>query len=182
GLMTRALPIARELASRGHQVVFCSPAPAPSRLLADAGFENLVPAHPIYDIVAVDRGVGRFFAARGWRRRGHTTIGFLTKLLPALPIRSAQDARDIWNMRHAGAILGLLNEGFVRANCESLKALIAACGADVVVDFWNGFAVVAPRALGKPLVTVIQADAHPASNGFVWWKPAPATIPNPVAV
>jgi hypothetical protein len=39
-----------------------------------------------------------------------------------------------------------------------------------------------PRALGKPLVTVIQADAHPASRGFVWWKPRPASIPSPVPI
>ncbi len=35
GLLTRSLPIARELAEHGHQVVFCSPAKAPSRLIAE---------------------------------------------------------------------------------------------------------------------------------------------------
>jgi len=46
GLLTRSLPIARELKGSGHTVRFCSPARAPSRLLADAGFENVLPGHP----------------------------------------------------------------------------------------------------------------------------------------
>lgn len=31
GLLTRSLPIARELAGRGHEVAFCNPARAPSQ-------------------------------------------------------------------------------------------------------------------------------------------------------
>jgi UDP:flavonoid glycosyltransferase YjiC (YdhE family) len=51
---------------------------------------------------------------------------------------------------------------------------------DVVVDFWNPFAAIAARAASKPLVTVIQADAHPASNGFIWWRDPPPDVPTPV--
>jgi UDP:flavonoid glycosyltransferase YjiC (YdhE family) len=48
---------------------------------------------------------------------------------------------------------------------------------DVIVDFWNPFACLAARAVQKPLVTVIQADLHPASQGFIWWKePAPDMV------
>ena len=36
---------------------------------------------------------------------------------------------------------------------------------DAVVDFWNPFAVMAARWRGVPVVTVIQADAHPSSGG-----------------
>src|SRR5687768_18014840 len=32
-----------------------SPAQAPSRLIADAGFENLVPKHPIYDLMGANQ-------------------------------------------------------------------------------------------------------------------------------
>jgi len=42
---------------------------------------------------------------------------------------------------------------------------MAECEADVVVDFWNPFAVMAARAAQKPVVTVIQADAHPLAGG-----------------
>jgi UDP:flavonoid glycosyltransferase YjiC (YdhE family) len=43
GLLTRSMPIATELAQHGHEVIFCSPAKAPSRLIAEAGFANLLP-------------------------------------------------------------------------------------------------------------------------------------------
>jgi MGT family glycosyltransferase len=53
-------------------------------------------------------------------------------------------------------------------------------GADLIVDSWNISACLAARALGKPLVSIIQADMHPANRGFVWWKEPPADIPSPV--
>ena len=56
GLLTRSLPIARELATHEHIVFFCSPAKAPSRLIAEAGFENLLPRHPIYSEKAMRDG------------------------------------------------------------------------------------------------------------------------------
>jgi len=85
-------------------------------------------------------------------------------------------------MDHAAAIMGMLNPGFVRACCDAMKELMTECGARVVVDFWNPFAVIAARALDIPLVTIIQADAHPGSRGFMWWEPAPENIPTVVPV
>jgi UDP:flavonoid glycosyltransferase YjiC (YdhE family) len=38
----------------------------------------------------------------------------------------------------------------------------------------------AARVLKKTLVTVIQADGHPAGKGFIWWKPPPKRIPTVV--
>ena len=52
GLLTRALPVASELAARGHAVTFCSPGPAPGLLVAEAGFGNLLPHHPLYAVLA----------------------------------------------------------------------------------------------------------------------------------
>jgi UDP:flavonoid glycosyltransferase YjiC (YdhE family) len=40
GLLTRSLPIARELRDRGYQVTFCTSTPAPKRVISDAGFDN----------------------------------------------------------------------------------------------------------------------------------------------
>lgn len=185
GLLTRSLPIARQLATNGHKILFCSPAPAPSRLIAEAGFENRIPKHPIYELVARGqslRGLISFIASHQWKERYGNIFDFLRKLILALPIKSTPDTLEIWNTDHAGALMGMLNEGFVRANCEALKELIEECGPDVIVDFWNPFAVIAARSLQKPLITVIQADAHPASQGFIWWKTPPATIPTPVPV
>ena len=41
GLPTRLLPIARALADRGHEVAVFNPAPAPSKLIDEAGLQNL---------------------------------------------------------------------------------------------------------------------------------------------
>jgi hypothetical protein len=185
GLLTRSLPIAQELAANRHQISFCSPAPSPSRLIAEAGFENVIPRHPLYDFVArgqSPRGLMRFIVSGEWRGRYAGIFDFLRRLLLALPIKSTPDTLEVWNTDHAGALMGMLNEGFVRANCEALKELIEQREPDVIVDFWNPFAVIAARSLQKPLITVIQADAHPASQGFIWWKASPAAIPTPVPV
>jgi MGT family glycosyltransferase len=48
GLPTRLVPIARELADRGHEVAVFNPAPAPAKLIEDAGLKNLhVPPRPV---------------------------------------------------------------------------------------------------------------------------------------
>ena len=185
GLLTRSLPIARQLAGHGHSILFCSPARAPSQLIAEAGFENLVPKHPIYDLMGTDqnlKGLIKFITSGRHKQRYGNLFNFLRQLIPALPIKSAPKTREVWNVDHTGAIMGMLNEGFVRANCEALINVMADCAADVVVDFLNPLAVIAARALQKPLVTVIQANFHPDSDGFIWWKTPPPDIPTPVPV
>ena len=48
GLPTRLVPIARVLADRGHEVAVFNPAPAPAKLIEDAGLLNLpVPPRPM---------------------------------------------------------------------------------------------------------------------------------------
>lgn len=42
GLLARTVPVGRELATRGHEVAFCNPAPAPSAVVHEAGLANLV--------------------------------------------------------------------------------------------------------------------------------------------
>ena len=185
GLLTRSLPVADELARRGHEIAFCSPSPAPSRLIDAAGFENLLPRHPIYDLMTLDRtprSLLSFLASGKWKERHGSLPRLIGKLIPALPIRTAPDTARVWSMDHAAAIMGMLNLGFVRACCDAMKELMTECGARVVVDFWNPFAVIAARALDIPVLTIIQADAHPASRGFMWWEPAPENIPTVVPV
>jgi len=126
------------------------------------------------------QGLVRFITSGQWRQRYDNLFRFLSQLIPALPIKSAPNTLEVWNMDHAGALMGLLNEGFVRASCSALQATMVDCGADVVVDFWNPLAVMAARAQNLPVITVIQADAHPASQGFIWWKTPPAHLPTPV--
>jgi hypothetical protein len=76
---------------------------------------------------------------------------------------------------------GMWNEEFVRANVEALVEAIGAYEPDVIVDFWNPFACIAARASHKPLITVIQSDMHPQSQGFIWWKKPPSELhPSPI--
>ena len=58
GLPTRLVPIARALADRGHDVAVFNPAPAPARLIDDAGLANLpIPSRalptPVFDFAQV---------------------------------------------------------------------------------------------------------------------------------
>jgi len=73
------------------------------------------------------------------------------------------------------------NENFVRADVDALIKLIDDYNPDAVVDFWNIGACIAARASHKRLITVIQADVHPESRGFIWWKEPILNIPTPVA-
>lgn len=185
GLLTRSLPIACELRTLGREVVFCTPATAPRQLVAEAGFENAIPQHALYDVIDMEQsidGVSKFLTSRPWKRRKQNVFEFLSELVPALPLKSAPKSWEVWNMDHAGAMMGMLNEGFVRAHCEAFRKLIKCCRVDIMVDFWNPFAVLAARASGKPVITVIQANAHPKGDGFIWWKPPPSVIPTPVDV
>lgn len=43
GLPTRTVPIAVELAKRGHEIAFCNPSEAPRKLIEAAGLKNLPP-------------------------------------------------------------------------------------------------------------------------------------------
>lgn len=183
GLLTRSLPIAHELTARGHRILFCSPAKAPSQMIAEAGFENLLPRHPIYDLVAEGQdltGLIRILTSGRWRENSTNLLEFLYKLILAAPLKSAPQTLEIWNMDHAAALMGMLNPGFVRANCEAFRKLLIDCQADVLVDFWNPFAVIAARSLKIPVIAVIQADAHPDNKGFIWWKTPPTDIPTPI--
>jgi UDP:flavonoid glycosyltransferase YjiC (YdhE family) len=55
GLPSRLLPVAGELRERGHEIAFCNPAPAPSRLIASAGFGNLPIGPPVAPKIVVER-------------------------------------------------------------------------------------------------------------------------------
>jgi UDP:flavonoid glycosyltransferase YjiC (YdhE family) len=183
GLLARTLPVANCLASRGHAVAFCNPAEAPSHLIAEAGFANLIPKHPLYHMLAAKpdaRGMGALLA-RGRREYG-SLLKFLSGLIPAIPTKVAASTSEIWDIGHLGALSGMLHEGFVRASCEGLVALIAEFEPDAVVDAWNPLACIAARASGTPLATIIQADLHPLSRGFIWWKDLPPDLPTPVPV
>ena len=175
GLLTRSLPIAKELRENGHDVLFSSPAKAPSTLIKEAGFENCLPRHPLYQISKLNPKQ-LIKSKNEWGEYGNI-FKFVYELIRAVPIKFAPTSAEMWNMDHAAAMAGMMNENFVRANCEAYKKLIVKIEADYVVDFWNPFSCIAARALKKPLITVIQADGHPDNKGLIWWKEPPKNLP-----
>jgi len=135
GLPTRLVPIARALADRGHDVAVFNPAPAPAKLIEDAGLKNLpLPSR-------------------------------------ALP-NSATDFAQVslaWDAEHMfGAAFG--SEEFVRASTALHVDVVRDFDPDVVVDSFGLFSCLAVRILRVPLVSVLQGNFHPASDGFLWWK------------
>ena len=77
---------------------------------------------------------------------------------------------------------GMLSDNFIRSECAALVQLMNEYGADIVVDSWHPVACMAARVLKKPLVTILQADMHPANHGFIWWKEQPPDLPSPTPV
>jgi UDP:flavonoid glycosyltransferase YjiC (YdhE family) len=183
GLLIRSLPIATELAQRGHEIIYCSPAQAPSKLIAEASFDNLTPKHPIYYFLSGNPKLGKLYRLSktdDFKQNYGNIFNFLWKLVRAVPVKFAPITGEVWNMDHAATMAGMMNTNFVRANCEAMRDLIIEANPDVVVDFWNPLACMAAKTLQKPLVSVMQADQHPANNGFIWWKEPPANLPTPV--
>jgi UDP:flavonoid glycosyltransferase YjiC (YdhE family) len=126
------------------------------------------------------RGAYRMLRSEAFKRDFGNPFRFLGQLLAVMPTRFAPPTAEIWNADHAGAMVGMLNERLVRALCDALGELMVDYRADVVVDFWNPFACVAAKARRKPLVAVMQANAHPEGGGLIWWKEPPADLPTPV--
>ncbi len=176
GLLTRSLPIARELQNRGHQVAFCSPAKAPTKLISDAGFENLRPSQFPYCLISGDfsfEAISRLLRSQHLKRDVGLFFSFIRFL-------SESSTAEIWNIDHFMSLMGMWNQTLIRANVETLIEIIGAYKPDVVVDFWNPFACVAARVCHRPLITIIQADMHPESQGFIWWKQLPEDTPSSV--
>jgi UDP:flavonoid glycosyltransferase YjiC (YdhE family) len=154
GLPTRLVPIARALADRGHDVAMFNPAPAPSKLIDDAGLRNL--------------------RRMPWRPK--PSPGF-----DPAQVSSAWDAEQELATTYG-------DERYTRAATAVHVDLIRRWDPDVVVDSYGLIACLAARILKVPLVSVLQGDFHPASNGFVWWKgerpdglPSAAPVINKVA-
>ncbi len=96
------------------------------------------------------------------------------------PALSVPWTTQVWNVDHFSALFGYTDEAYVEDCIGAVIRVIETFDADIVVDSWNLFACVAARIMKKPLVTVIQADMHPANKGFIWWKETPDDIPTPV--
>lgn len=176
GLLTRSLPIGRALAEAGHQVVFCSPGKAPGRLITDAGFVNLLPRWAPYAILAGNTGLPNIcrLLASGHLKRDLRVLRAYVRHV------DSQGTADIWNVDHFMYMMGMGDVAYIRGAVDTLVRLIQEQAPDAVVDFWNPCMCIAARVAGVPLISVIQADMHPQSRGFLWWRQAPSGLPTPV--
>jgi UDP:flavonoid glycosyltransferase YjiC (YdhE family) len=169
GLLTRSLPIARELRNRGHKIVFCSPAKAPDKLISEAGFKNLYPAQHLYYLISGDIRLKRIFQLL----RSPHPIRDMGIIFSIIRHMSQATTAEVWNIDHFMSLFGMWNEKFVRVSVEVFMNILDIYDPDVIVDFWNPFACIAAKARKKLLITIIQADMHPQSKGFIWWKKTP---------
>ncbi len=176
GLLAQAIPIARELRKRGHHITFCTSGKAPCKVIADAGFENHRPDWPVYLILTGDSRLMNFVKLPGSMHLKRD-LGILSWYMKHMDKCSTA---EIWNIDHFMYLLGMGNEQYTQATVNTLSEALAKHKPDAVVNFWNPFVSIAARIQNIPLVSVIQADLHPQSKGFIWWKETPDGIPTPI--
>nr|NQU91762.1 hypothetical protein [Bacteroidota bacterium] len=87
---------------------------------------------------------------------------------------------EIWNFDHYMFLMGMCNEKYTRAIVKTMSKMIVKHKPDAVLNYWNPFMSIAARINKTPLISVIQADTHPHSKGFIWWKEPPIDLPKPV--
>ncbi|HQQ97975.1 MAG TPA: hypothetical protein PLX35_11965 [Cyclobacteriaceae bacterium] len=145
-------------------------------MIEEAGFDNLIPKLPLYEI-GFSKVTWKRLLSDEFKRDYGGLLGFVYRLLKSLPYRSAPFTNEVWDADHASAITGLLNYNFVTAQVNAYIEVIRKSGADIVIDFWNPFVCIACRVEKKRLITVNQGDALPGSNGFIWWKEKPRAVP-----
>ncbi len=145
GLPNRTLPVALELAGKGHEIAFCNIEDAPKKLFAKAGVTNLK-----------------------YRERGLPTV------IPPF----AQP----WDMDHFYSYYGYMDEDYLRQDCAGMIEVMEDYSPDVIVDSWGLSSCIAARVLKKPLVSILQADMHPAGSNLIWWDEKPKDLPTPVPI
>jgi hypothetical protein len=106
-LLARTLPIAAVLTRHGHRVAFCDPAPAPSKLIAAAGFENLLPNHPLAYLSRLQaRGKLNRESLQELSRSGYLKrefgdlMNFLRSLLQMTSCKLTPMSSDVWSVDH----------------------------------------------------------------------------------
>jgi UDP:flavonoid glycosyltransferase YjiC (YdhE family) len=89
----------------------------------------------------------------------------------------------VWDADCLFANIGFLDETFIHRMTALHIQVVRDYKPEIVVDCFSPYACLAARICGKPLVTVIQGDFHPAGPGFSWWEEhRPDDLPNPAPV
>src|ERR1044072_2192614 len=92
GLLTRSLPIAKGLANHGHTVLFSHPAKVPAVIIAEAGFTNIAPIHPLYELAFSGLSIRKLAikVRTAEFKNNYKSLGsFLFELIRSIPIKYA---------------------------------------------------------------------------------------------
>ncbi len=172
GVITRALPVAKLLRSKGHSIVFSVCSKVPSKLLDEENFVNIPIKTPIDNFFFEIKNIKKnndSFPVKYFKK-----IKLLQKtilsMLKALPIKFVKPTANVINMEHFFNINGILNRNFIVYKIENYMRVMNEVDADFIIDFWNPYAVIAAKALNLPLITINQYDVHPTAKGFMWWQ------------
>jgi UDP:flavonoid glycosyltransferase YjiC (YdhE family) len=87
-------------------------------------------------------------------------------------ISAAWDAEEMYSIMYGDV-------NFARTEVAFYRKMILDFEPDALVDTGGMTACLAARTLGIPMVSVLQGNFHPASDGFMWWKGRrPANLPS----
>jgi len=176
GLLAQALPIARELRNRGHEVIFSAGANAPNAVLKSEGFKNLCVDYLLHHIMLGDIrpiNIIKLLLSRH-------VIKNINILKWYSAFRKQTQTAEVWNFDHFMYLMGMGHEQYTIGVIGASQRLLHKLRPDIVVNLWNPYMAIAAKIENIPLVSVIQADIHPQSKGFIWWREKPETIPSPV--
>ncbi len=93
--------------------------------------------HPIYDLMTIEdlsfQGLVRYVLSGNWRRKHGNFFQFMAQLIPSLPFKTTPKTSEVWDVGHAGAMMGMMDKGFVRASCDALLELIDLHSPDMMI-------------------------------------------------
>jgi len=173
GLVTRALPIAKELLKQGHDIYFVNNNQAPIEMITNAGFDNILFSYILNEFYRKESGLGgtiKYFKSIFFRLKYGNIFRFFYKILAVIPTRFNSSTSQIVNMDHFFSIAGMLNKNTSIEIIDAHIDIMKKNKIDYVIDFWNPYSCIASNVLGLPLITVNQADVLPGGKGFIWWE------------
>ena len=210
GLPTRLIPIAKVLADRGHEVAVFNPAPAPSKLIDDAGLKNLPTPNgfappPNFDPVClskawdVDEMYGSLFGDEEYVRTATSLhVDLIHNFHPDVVVDSfgllTCLAARVCKVPLASVLQGNFHpasDGFIWWKGERPAGLPNAASAINKVAVENGLTPVArcvdliagdlSLIVGTPETDPVAGSAEITHIGPIVWQRGDATLPDWVA-
>lgn len=77
-------------------------------MIAEAGFENLIPQHSLYDLMDANQKLKELFEfipSGKHKPRYGNLLNFLKELISAIPVKFVPNTREVWNFDYTSAIM-----------------------------------------------------------------------------